>query len=35
MPVILLGAAMAVSAALIIGFSWHATFFGDTWELLI
>jgi hypothetical protein len=34
-PVILLGAAMALSAALIIGFSWHATFFGDTWELLI
>jgi uncharacterized membrane protein len=33
--VILLGAAMAVSAALIIGFSWHTTFFGDTWELLI
>ena len=34
-PVILLGAAMAVSAALIVGFSWHTTFFGDTWELLI
>ncbi len=34
-PVILLGAAMALSAALIIGFSWHATFFGDTWELLV
>jgi hypothetical protein len=34
-PVILLGAAMALSAALIIGFSWHATFFGDTWELLL
>lgn len=34
-PVILLGAAMAVSAALIIGFSWHTTFFGDTWELLV
>lgn len=34
-PVILLGAAMAVSAALIIAFSWHATFFGDTWELLV
>lgn len=34
-PVILLGAAMAVSAALIIGLSWHTTFFGDTWELLV
>jgi hypothetical protein len=34
-PVILLGAAMALSAALIIGFTWHATFFGDTWELLL
>jgi hypothetical protein len=34
-PVILLGVAMALSAALIIGFSWHTTFFGDTWELLI
>ena len=34
-PVILLGAAMAFSAALIIGFSWHTTFFGDTWELLV
>jgi hypothetical protein len=34
-PVILLGAAMALSAVLIIGFSWHATFFGDTWELLL
>jgi hypothetical protein len=34
-PVILLGAAMALSSALIIGFSLHATFFGDTWELLL
>lgn len=34
-PVILLGAAMALSAALIIGFCWHASFFGDTWELLV
>jgi hypothetical protein len=34
-PLILLGAAMALSAALIVGFTWHATFFGDTWELLL
>jgi hypothetical protein len=34
-PVILLGAAMALSAVLIIGFTWHASFFGDTWELLL
>src|SRR5437868_1141006 len=35
MPVLLLGAAMAVAAAMILGFAWHTTFFADTWELLM
>jgi hypothetical protein len=34
-PVLLLGAAMALSAGLILGFAWHTTFFADTWEVLI
>jgi hypothetical protein len=34
-PVILLGAAMALSAALILAFMWHATFYADTWELVV
>jgi hypothetical protein len=33
--VIALGVAMALSAALIVGFSWHATFFADSWELVV
>jgi hypothetical protein len=34
-PVLLLGGAMAVAAALVIGFAWHTTFFADSWEVLI
>jgi hypothetical protein len=34
-PILLLGAAMAVAAALVLGFAWHTTYYADTWELLI
>jgi hypothetical protein len=34
-PILLLGAAMALSAALTIAFCWHTSFFADTWDLLI
>lgn len=34
-PVLLLGGAMALAAALILVFAWHTTFYADTWEVLI
>jgi hypothetical protein len=35
LPILLLGAAMVLSAAVTIAFCWHTTFFADTWDLLI
>lgn len=34
-PVLLLAAAMVLAAAMTLIFTWHTTFFADTWELLI
>lgn len=34
-PILLLGAAMLLSAAVTVAFCWHTTFFADTWDLLI
>jgi hypothetical protein len=34
-PVLLLGATMVLAAAVTLAFTWHTTFFADTWDLLI
>jgi hypothetical protein len=34
-PILLLGATMALAAAVTLAFVWHTTFFADTWEVLI